>query len=340
MSGSQRKTIKFDGLNNNNQDATKSGVIVGDFLIAILSLLLAIFCCCDLNWEDHVSIIKGSFLFMCGLAFFSTLYKGLNAMVTETAIGRQIANSYKLSKSDIYDISNKQVSAVQAIFCCITGITAIQYSCSKNMLKTSHFISEAYAWFGAAYFLYDIFSMYHVHCTKITSKSSLDYTNGDRPQKNQIRLPTFSDYLKCNAVIVGHHIFIGAFGFLVITYLRGGLGDCFFGFIYLMEASTPFVSIRGILSKFGMKSSIWYVINGLVMLGMFFLCRIAMFPYVLNMYAKSIQQDFLPAVLSLPRGCLISISILLLPQIYWFFVMLRGASKILTSSSTSKRKVN
>jgi hypothetical protein len=35
----------------------------------------------------------------------------------------------------------------------------------------------------------------------------------------------------------------------MLQYLRGGLGDCVFGFVYLMELSTPFVSFRGILSR-------------------------------------------------------------------------------------------
>lgn len=60
-----------------------------------------------------------------------------------------------------------------------------------------------------------------------------------------------------------------------------------------MEASTPFVSLRGILSKIGLKNSPVYVINGLLMLAVFFICRIAMFPYVIYMYAYSIQKDFI-----------------------------------------------
>jgi TLC domain. len=35
----------------------------------------------------------------------------------------------------------------------------------------------------------------------------------------------------------------------MLQYLRGGLGDCVFGFVYLMEFSTIFLSIRGILSR-------------------------------------------------------------------------------------------
>lgn len=59
-----------------------------------------------------------------------------------------------------------------------------------------------------------------------------------------------------------------------------------------MEASTPFVSVRGILSKIGLKDSPIYVINGLIMLAVFFICRIAMFPYVIYIYSLSIQKDF------------------------------------------------
>lgn len=73
------------------------------------------------------------------------------------------------------------------------------------MLRTSHYISEAYAWFGAAYFLYDIWSMYVVHVSTLVI-----------PEKNG-RMSKFFDYLINNPIIVIHHIFIGGFGFLFIT---------------------------------------------------------------------------------------------------------------------------
>lgn len=72
------------------------------------------------------------------------------------------------------------------------------------MLKTSHYISEGYAWFGAAYFLYDIWSMYKI----FSAKQDDHFSNGAN---------IFVEYLQKNFVIVGHHLFIGCFGFLVIT---------------------------------------------------------------------------------------------------------------------------
>jgi Na+/glutamate symporter len=105
----------------------------------------------------------------------------------------------------------------------------------------------------------------------------------------------------------------------MLQYLRGGLGDCIFGFVYLMELSTPFVSFRGILSRlkvslhqfhwlqylacssgkvfhvvsmFQMKSSQLYVINGLVMLVTFFFCRVIMFPYVFYLYSRIVGLSY------------------------------------------------
>nr|CAH7738949.1 unnamed protein product [Callosobruchus chinensis] len=234
--------------------------------LALLALLSSILTVKDLEWDSHISTGRGIVLFFCGLVFFTSLYLALNVL---------------------------EVSAVQALFCCITGATSVCYSCSRNPLRSSHYISEAYGWFGAAYFLYDIWSMYKVYAAKHVQPET--GAGGISPGVDWTvrKLFMIVAYLKHNAMIVGHHIFIGGFGFLVITSLRGDFGDCFFGFVYLMEASTPFVSLRGILSKIGMKNSTVYVMNGLVMLVVFFICRIAMFPYTIYLYSRSIGTDFI-----------------------------------------------
>ncbi|CAG9854401.1 unnamed protein product [Phyllotreta striolata] len=310
----------------------KTVYMVPYVILSIFPLIISFITVYDLEWEEHVSITRGTIIFFCGLLFFTCLYQALNSIFLHTNKGKVIIKVYKFSISDVYDISNKQVSAVQALFCCLTGITSVAYSCKRDVLRVSHYISEAYAWFGAAYFFYDIWSMYEVY----VAKKFGNQMNGDFNRTKT--LSTFSkwmSYLKNNFVIVGHHIFIGCFGFLVITYLRGGLGDCFFGFVYLMEASTPFVSIRGILSKAGLKNTGVYVLNGLMMLSVFFLCRIAMFPLVIYLYGNAVGKDFVSAVYSLPRGCLISIAILLLPQMYWFYLMVKGALKVLAGPSNN-----
>lgn len=320
---------------SNQLSAKKASVAYPLLILATSALSIPYFILHELEWEDHVSIQKGLFLFASGLLFFPALFLALNNIQLHSQEGRKFVRCYKLNYSDVYDISNKCVSSVQALFCCLTGITSIQHSCGRNILRTSHYASEAYAWFGAAYFFYDIWSMYKAWSLKMTQPKMEGIAN-------QIILRTMrlSAYLVQNFVIVFHHIFIGCFGFLVITYLRGGLGDCFFGFIYLMEASTPFVSLRGILAKMGLKESKWYIINGLVMLGTFFVFRVAMFPYVINLFAQAVGVDFFTAVKQLPRNCLISISLLLFPQVYWFMLMLKGATKLMLAPSKSDRNAN
>ncbi|CAG9767890.1 unnamed protein product [Ceutorhynchus assimilis] len=316
-------------------EAKKTNLIYPLLLISLTALFISYVTLRELEWEEHVSIKRGLSLFVSGLLFFPSLFLALNNIQIHTHQGKKYMRFYKLGLSDVYDISNKSVSAIQALFCCLTGLTSIQYSCPRDILKTSHYISEAYGWFGAAYFFYDVWSMYKVWSTKVT-QTPMDGV------KNQIILKTVkvTAYLSQNIMIVFHHVFIGCFGFLVITYLRGGLGDCFFGFIYLMEASTPFVSLRCILSKMGLKQSKLYIANGLVMLATFFIFRVAMFPYVINLFAQAIGVDFFTAVTKLPRNCLISISLLLFPQFYWFLLMVKGASQVLFTNKSTEKNAN
>lgn len=78
----------------------------------------------------------------------------------------------------------------------------------------------------------------------------------------------------------------------MFQYLRGNLGDCTFGFVYLMELSTPFVSARGILSRMRLKSSRLYIVNGILMLLTFFVCRVLSLPYVCLLYSRVIGLSY------------------------------------------------
>lgn len=107
---------------------------------------------------------------------------------------------------------SRVVSAVQAVLSCVTGLAVVSYSCPRNLLRTSHYTSEAYAWFGASYFLYDIWSMYQVHCHANMYNGQ---QNGDLKKKKPDN--RFITYIRNNPIIVGHHLFIGLFGFSVIV---------------------------------------------------------------------------------------------------------------------------
>lgn len=69
--------------------------------------------------------------------------------------------------------------------------------------------------------------------------------------------------------------------------------DCVLSFIYIMETSTPFVSIRSILSTLGYKNTKLYIINGLLMIGTFFVFRICIVPYAFYWYSTYSNKSLL-----------------------------------------------
>ena len=55
----------------------------------------------------------------------------------------------------------------------------------------------------------------------------------------------------------------------------------------IMEASTPFVSLRSVLSQLdGMRHSRLYIANGIAMVVAFFSCRILIYPIFYTVYGK------------------------------------------------------
>lgn len=339
---------------------------LGSFGLACASLW-------ELKPSDRISVQKGALLISLGFVYFITLTEFLNKLILRTSFGLSFVKKYRLRISDVLDITNKIVSAVQATFSCIAGFIVCRWSCPLNFLQASHFLSESYAWFAASYFFYDIWSMYKVYAAEASNRimstlglaangvAKIGKTSNDSAEQKpteaqalsdipsitngtlsiltsgKLGIPSFVRYLISHKLMVFHHLFIGSYGLVVISYLRGGLGDCVFSFMYMMELSTPFVSFRGILSVMGLKESKVYVINGLVMLFTFFWCRVFLMPYVCYYYSQVVNLPFFEAFWRLPRGCKISIMALFLPQLYWFRLMLRGAIKVFFKNSKSSR---
>jgi TLC domain len=142
------------------------------------------------------------------------------------------------------------------------------------------------------------------------------------------KLPNLMEYLRITKLMVFHHMFIGSYGLIVISSWRGGLGDCVFSFMFLMEFSTPFVSFRSVLSILNLKKSKIFFINGLLMLVTFTVFRILMLPALLYYYSTIVQLSFIQALIKLPLGCQLSIIALFVPQFYWFNLMIRVALRV------------
>lgn len=218
------------------------------------------------------------------------------------------------------------------------------------MLAYQTLINHYRSRFGSAYFIYDIFSMYKVYNTKLYDKLKMKDLNWSKPKDfysmipstasgelsyfvppaaigNQ-KIPSFLQYIKITKLMVFHHMFIGSYGLVVISSWRGGLGDCIFSFMYMMEFSTPFVSLRAILGILKMKKSRLYFVNGLLMVISFAIFRIFMLPFLLYHYATVVNLSFIEAIIRLPLGCQLSIIALFLPQFYWFNLMIQAALRV------------
>lgn len=203
--------------------------------------------------------------------------------------------------------------------------------------------------FGSAYFIYDMFSMYKVYNAKLLDQLKMKVFEWSEPESFYSMIPTlesgelsfftpltikdqkifsFWQHIKISKLMVFHHMFIGSYGLIVLSSWRGGLGDCVFSFMFMMEVSTPFVSFRSILSILNLKKTKLFMINGLVMLITFTIFRILMLPALLYYYSTVVNLSFVRAIIKLPLGCQLSIIALFLPQFYWFNLMIRVALRV------------
>lgn len=76
-------------------------------------------------------------------------------------------------KFSFFSLFSRIVSAIQATFSFLVGLIVCKSTCSKTFVYASHCLMEGYGWFGTAYFMYDIWSMYQVHTQKIKDKLKL-----------------------------------------------------------------------------------------------------------------------------------------------------------------------
>ena len=60
----------------------------------------------------------------------------------------------------------------------------------------------------------------------------------------------------------------------------------------------------------------------------FFLCRIAVYPWFYYVHAKANDLTPIEAVISTPPRCGLWMVLVLLLQLYWFKIMLNGAVKV------------
>ncbi|RUS84936.1 hypothetical protein EGW08_007298, partial [Elysia chlorotica] len=180
-------------------------------------------------------------------------------------------------------------------------------------LTSRHWLTNTYVYFGMPYFMFDLWAMYAYNIrVHETVYQSLDTTQ---------RIKTF---VSRNALMVAHHIVLPAILAPVVLFLRADRGDYFFGVFYMFEIVIPFISAREILIQLQMKDTPLYFITSFLMIVIFFLARLAIFPFLYYSYAEYANIPFHRVPFHIPVKCNLSCLLLLLPQLYWFFLMIRG----------------
>ena len=188
---------------------------------------------------DKPGVLEGMGEFLLGVLFFPSVFLFCEILLRSSSRGREYCQQYKINSNGIHDISNKVTSSTFALFACSIG-WFVNQQCTGDIMRDRFYILDNYLIFGVSYFFYDVISMYLVYNT--LAKETVTVSSSEVIQ-----------FLSDRPLIVFHHILVPLIGFPALMYFRNGYGDCLLGTSFMIEASTPFVSLRVILVHLKMK---------------------------------------------------------------------------------------
>lgn len=234
---------------------------------------------------------------------------------------RMWARTSHLSDAHRAHITESFVSGVQGAACGIVGLCAVA-SCKHDVMGEKFPLAVHYSSIGTAYFVYDLWAMYRSHVA-----------NRNLVKRSWAHL--MLSYIRKDLLMIVHHLTIVFVMFPAVVYYSP-MGHFFLGCFFCTELSTPFVNARVILSRLGLKKSKIYVVNGLLMMTIFAMCRVALFPI---MYAAYLSQQtkaptHIQALAKIPMTCHLSCLLVLTPQLYWLSLMVKGALAVIKAQSS------
>ncbi|MEQ2309997.1 hypothetical protein AMECASPLE_004255 [Ameca splendens] len=113
-----------------------------------------------------------------------------------------------------------------------------------------------------------------------------------------------------------------------LQFFRKDQGDFFIGCLFLTELSTPFVSLGKILIQLSLQDCWLHKANGGMVLVTFFMCRIALFPFMYWMYGRHYGIPLYSVPFHLPLSTNLGNSCILAPQVYWFVLLCRKGYRL------------
>ncbi|XP_025090316.1 protein FAM57B-like [Pomacea canaliculata] len=220
-----------------------------------------------------------------------------------------------LSLGDIFFISEKCTSSVQAIMSFLAG--AIIVTEVSNIMTATHWLTNAYAWFATPYFGYDVWAMYKTYIWNRADQEIHFLTVGQR----------LKSFIHSSVLMLLHHTVLPLIIFPTII-VRRILGDFFVGTFYMIEITIPFIATQAVLAQLKLKDTPYYIAAGLLMVASFFVARILVFPYLFWNYAHHASIPVTSVPFSIPVKCNLGCLLILLPQLYWFGLMCRGTCRV------------
>jgi len=270
------------------------------------------------------------------------------------------------------DFACKSVSACFATICATLGLVILTNPKSQRLQsqgapseseETLDVVVQHFMLFATAYFLYDMYAMFEVYLAKQAAVKGQQNGAGSRGGRQEVDVPKailttggdnspaaqqgmfefvaiFCSFVRANPLISAHHLVIALVFAPMMTYMFRSHepGLLMLGAAFVLESSTPFVTLRSVLADLGLKNSLAYLINGLALIMIFFLCRIAIYPVFFKVYADSRGVTFVEGLARPPLTCYFYVLLTLLPQLYWFRLLVKGAFKTLNKYNTEDDK--
>ncbi|XP_059204789.1 LOW QUALITY PROTEIN: TLC domain containing 3Ba [Centropristis striata] len=221
------------------------------------------------------------------------------------------------SEEDAAVLSTRVVSSLQAVMASSAGCIIVS-SC-RDVLEDTHWLTDAYILFATPYFAYDVYAMFLCHRQRLQVK-------GHKEQGGAV-----IGYLRREKLLVLHHVFMLAFCCPASLLWRQGRGDFFQGVLFLAELSTPSVCLGKVLIQLKKQHTLLHKVNGVLLLLLFFCCRVLLFPFLYLAYSRYASIPLLTVLLAAPWQCNLGAALLWPLQLYWFALICRGALRLATS---------
>lgn len=224
------------------------------------------------------------------------------------------------SDADVVLVSERLVSSVHALMATAAGVLVVT-SCWSNVIHDRHWLATDFViYYGVPYMTYDIFAMYLSHYHRFRVKGHEEYARHS--------LRTLHSFLRREFLLVLHHIALLTVLLPVTLFFRKEQGDFFIGCLFLTEVSTPFVSLGKILIQLSLQECWIHKANGGLVLLTFFLCRIALFPFMYWTYGRHYHLPLYAVPAHLPLATNLGSVCILAPQVYWFVLLCRKGYRL------------